>query len=258
MSGGLIEWNRPKYQPGGGTPFLYFSVYGNPRVDAPLSRSKYRVGEIPAGLDLYRLDRREHASRLDYPLDPPLGDVLKEGTPEVETLIRSSQCCCELRGDIIAASNLNYLRDAIGLIQWLLDHGGTLVYDPQQLRCWTPAQWHDEVFAPGTCQPQRHVVTLLSREDPAGLSWYHTRGMRQFGRPDISIRHVPLAFGAQASDLCDRIIRLQAEGAIIADEEPIRVSGWPQSSVVRHAGDLDDPDFNNVHLEIVVDGWPVR
>ncbi len=37
--------------------------------------------------------------------------------------------------------------------------------------------------------PRQHVVILTSEEcsgDGRPLTWFHTRGMRKFGRPDLS------------------------------------------------------------------------
>jgi hypothetical protein len=44
-----------------------------------------------------------------------------------------------------------------------------------------------------------------------------------------------------------------AFGGMPADGETIQMKSLPAGGVVRHRGDLDDPDFNNVHVEIE---WP--
>jgi hypothetical protein len=56
-----------------------------------------------------------------------------------------------------------------------------------------------------------------------------------------------------AAQLCNRFIEHMAFGLVVPDGEPIRVAGLPEGMVSRNRGDLEDPDFNNVHLEIV---WP--
>ena len=83
------------------------------------------------------------------------------------------------------------------------------------------------------------------------LTWFHTRGVRKFGRPDLSIHNVPLPYHGAVIDLCERFIELQAFGAVIEDGQEIRVKSLPEGMTCHHAGDLDDPDFHNVHVEIV-------
>jgi hypothetical protein len=51
-------------------------------------------------------------------------------------------------------------------------------------------------------------------------------------------------------DLCERFIELQAFGARIAEGQEVRMKTLPWGMTCHHAGDLDDPDFNNVHVEI--------
>jgi hypothetical protein len=46
---------------------------------------------------------------------------------------------------------------------------------------------------------------------------------------------------------------LQANGGLIPEGEEIRISSLPTGLICHRAGDLDDPDFNNSHVEI---RWP--
>ena len=48
----------------------------------------------------------------------------------------------------------------------------------------------------------------------------------------------------------NRFILLQAEGARIAEGQEIRMASLPSGLTCHHAGRMDDPDFNNVHVEI--------
>ena len=68
-----------------------------------------------------------------------------------------------------------------------------------------------------------------------------------FGRPDLSIRHVPQDAIAPASDLCNRLIETQAYGRVIPD-------GPLEGMLARTSGSLEDPDFNNRHIELA---WPL-
>ena len=47
-------------------------------------------------------------------------------------------------------------------------------------------------------------------------------------------------------DLCNEFAEQMALGMIVPDGQPIRVPGIPPNTTCHHAGDLDDPDYNNV------------
>jgi hypothetical protein len=124
------------------------------------------------------------------------------------------------------------------------------------------------IFSPDKPQPRLHV-NVFHNEEPRGapqgagseargapqgagsedngLVWLHSRGLRAFGRPDLSIRHVPQDAIAAASDLCNRLIEIQAYGRVIPD-------GPLEGMLARTSGSLEDPDFNNRHIELA---WPL-
>ena len=52
-------WLRPYYQPGGGTPFLFYVVYGSIDHSAQLPGARYRVGAAPADLQIVAYDSRQ-------------------------------------------------------------------------------------------------------------------------------------------------------------------------------------------------------
>lgn len=62
-------------------------------------------------------------------------------------------------------------------------------------------------------------------------------------------RSPPRSLEAAVKELCNRFIDMLAFGAVIPDGQLIRMRGLPAWKH-RHAGELDDPDFNNVHVEI--------
>jgi len=142
---------------------------------------------------------------------------------------------------------------------WLLDHGGVCVYDPQMFRWWGLAAWRRQVFEPAGPVHRQHVVILTSGEDTAGsrgepLTWFHTRGMRKFGRPDLSVHGVSPEYHEAVIDLCERFIEFQGLGGVITEGQEIRMRGLPAGMTCRHGGDTEDPDFNNVHVEITPPG----
>lgn len=139
----------------------------------------------------------------------------------------------------------------MGLLTFLLDHGGITVYDPCMFHWWEPEEWRHRIFDPAGPVPRHHVVILTSEELNPALTWFHTRGMRKFGRPDLSIHNVPARRNDAIIDLIERFIELQAFGGIIEEGQAIRMKSLPAGMTCHHEGDLDDPDFNNVHVEII-------
>ena len=160
--------------------------------------------------------------------------------------------CGVLRGEIPDSPDLNYLRDVIGLTTYLLDHGGMAVADPQQFELYDAERWHREIFDSGKPNVAKHVKILFS-DEPDGR-WYHTRGMRKFGRPDLSVRGVPPEYNGAVVEMCNRFIELQALGGSIPEGQEVRMKALPLGMHCHWSGDLDHPEFNNTHVEIA---WPL-
>lgn len=246
-------WQRKHYVAGGSDPMLFYVVYGEIDTSAPFSRTKYRSNGVPDGIDVMSYSPSKHPEvpgsfRVGY-----LWDELVEDDPKLAAAVLKCEHCIILRGTPAESTTLNYLRDTVGLITYLLDHGGCAVYDPLTFRWWKPLQWKQQIFDPAAAVPHHHTTLLVSDEKNPSLKWFHTRGMRKFGRPDISVHNVPTEIENGVIDLCNRLIEFQAFGQIIEDGQEIRMASLPSGGVIRHSGDLDDPDFNNVHLDV---SWP--
>jgi hypothetical protein len=247
VSADLPNWERSHYQAGKATALIYFVVYGQFSNDVKISRSKYRTAGLPEDFTLTQVSRKKHGP-LPF-TDGEFGKSVKDAA-----LFERTQQASEgmiLRGEIADPPNLNYLRDSIGVLTFFMDHGGFAVCDPQQFELYDAERWRRDIFDPGATNLFRHVKILFF-EEPGG-AWYHTRGMRKFARPDLSVRKVPREYSEAAIDLCNRFILMQALGAQIPEGQEIRVKSLPPGLICHHLGSLDDPDFNNVHVEI---NWP--
>lgn len=253
MSDPLASWERPHFVAGGGEPFLIYVLYGDIDTDAALSRSRYRSNGIADGLEPAKYSRENFPGVFEGFESGFLWGRLKIKNPVLAAAVTTSPECLVLRGNPRDDISLDYLRDAVGLLTFFLDHGGIGIFDPQTFQWWTPADWRARIFDPAATSPKNHVMILHSQDDRPDTKWFHTRGMRKFGRPDISVRHVPPAHENGVIDLCNRLIELQALGAIVAEGREIKMASLPPGGTARHGGDLDDPDFNNTHIEIV---WP--
>jgi hypothetical protein len=207
---------------------------------------------LPDWLEIVEYDRTKHPAVIAGYQSGKLWDLLRRDSPlTVEEAERTPQCVA-LRAEVPDPPTLGYFRDVIGVLTWLLDAGGTSVYDPQMLWIWSAEEWRDEAFAPDAPQPERHTTILVSPEHQ-GTSWYHTRGMRKYGRPDLSVRGVGEEHAEGVGLLIERFVELQAYGGVVPEGEAVVLEGLPPGGVCRHGGSVDDPDFNNVHIEIA---WP--
>ena len=252
----IAHWPREYLMPGGFEPLLYYRVYGNIDTSQPLDGERYSCAGVPAGVNVTRLGRKRHEDEFAHLLREPMRDVLQRSLPDWERLMASSSNAYIILGSPTEHETLDYFRDTIGLLTYLLDRGGLFIFDGLQLRCWSAAEWKEQVFAPGEPQPLLHCVILWSEDEGAPERyWYHTRGLRKFGRPDVSVRRVPVAAREGVLDLCARYISLQAQGGVLRPEDEVRMKGLPPGNVSPVVGDLEDPDFNNVHHEITFPAW---
>lgn len=251
----LADWPRGFYRGPGGQPSLFHVVFGAfPQMPA-LSRQEYRSNGVFPGLQLSHYDRSNHPDVLDRFRQGYLWDELKRLEPGLAEAVQAAGECLILRGELEDQGDLNYLRDTVGLLTFLLDHGGVALYDPWMFHWWEPEEWKDRIFKPGEAVPRRHVVILISEEPEApALTWFHSRGMRKFGRPDLSTHRVPPHYRDAVIDLLERFVEFQAFGGAIENGQEIRVKTLPNGMICNHAGHPDDPDFNNVHVEITPPG----
>ena len=254
---GLRTWDRPQFKPGGGNAVICFCVFGNFSQPHVTSRSKYRTNGTPATCKLveYRRDKAPEQFSLFLNEKSYLARMWKQSHADNWNKIQKSQELVVIQGEVNDPSNLNYMRDTIGLVTSLLDAGGVVVLDPQQLRWWEPDDWRKTMFRESGPLPQQQVDILKSEDESPGTWWLHTRGLRKFGRPDISVHHVTKEYEEPVLNLINRFIDMQVLGGIVSDGQEIRMKGLPDGMTCHHAGDVEDVDFNNAHLEVI---WPTK
>ena len=244
----LNTWERNRFEPGGSNALVCFAIYGSFTNDSTVSGSAYRTKGLPEGVGIQRFSRAKHES-LPF-AEGELAEFLGRKNPELLKQIEQVPECLVIQGEVVDPPNLDYLRDCIGLVTFYLDHGGIAVADVQQLKFIEPAEWRRDFFEPELPKIGRHVFILYSEEQAGAGTWFHTRGLRKFGRPDLSLRNVPESYRDAAIELCNRFIELQAYGGRIPEGQEIRMKSLPGGLICRHGGSLEDPDFNNVHIEI--------
>ena len=241
------SWARLRVTSPHDSPFLFTVVYGV--VDVPtVSQSKYGTRGIPEGVDARVFSRADNAAYLSGFEEGHAWEALAASNSDLARAISASPGAIVLAGEVADATTLQYLRDSLGIIAALLDHGGVAVYDPLTFRWWSASEWKEQFFERGDPDPRRHVMIYYS-EEPDGF-WLHTRGLLVFGRPDLSIRGVSREAFDDAAGMCNELIEHLAFGGVVNDGQKIRHPRLGAFTACA-AGDRDDPEFNNRHIELI-------
>ncbi|MBO9661325.1 hypothetical protein [Dokdonella sp.] len=248
------NWPRPQWRDSGDQAFLLWFVFGDFGEDLRIDAERYRTRGTPAGIEVVRYVNRELAKWDGYPLSGTLGRLLWEENARLFEQAKHAGECVMLRGAIADPADLDGLRDLVGTITALTDRGGVAVIDPQTLSMFDAAEWRRRYFAADTLNARDHVLILCdedSRND--GRLHVHTRGLRKFARPDISVRNVPSDATDLAGGMAERFVAFQVAGGVVEDGHTVEIDGAPDGMTVRIAGAEDDPEFNNRHLAL---RWP--
>lgn len=244
----LKNWDRKYFEKALNNPFIFYIIYGNFTADFHISSSKYRTLGVPHEIELMKYSPTKNPEVVKSFLEGYLWEDLTKNDTSLSNQISNSKECFIIKGDLSDTSSLNYLRDIVGVITYLLDNGGIAVYDPQAFTFFGKSDWAEKIFKPNGAVPRNHVMILFSEEN--GSKWYHTRGLRKFGRPDLSIHDVPAKYEKQVTDLIERFIEFEGFGGIIPDGQKIKMKTLPEGMWCENKGDFEDPDFNNKHIEI--------
>ncbi|WP_199098941.1 hypothetical protein [Dyella sp. ASV21] len=245
-------WQRPHWQRSNEEVLLQFYVFGKFQPGRAPSED-YGSEGLPEGVEL----SSHHHSALrqweGYPLKGRLGRMFKEDAPEAYAKALDAPEVLVVRGRFPDTADTGYLRDTLGVLAALLDVGGVAILDPQTLSLHDADSWRRQFVVRDGAPIRHHLLILRDAEEQAGRYWVHTRGMRKFGRPDISLRNVPEADTDRAGMLCERLVELEALGAHFADGQALDAEGLPGTLVASLGGGLEDPAFNNTFVEF---RWP--
>jgi hypothetical protein len=245
-------WARPLFTPGGADPFVYFVVFGADGDLLEIDGEVHQVDEIPDGIDAHELG----AEWVRSFFDPPMGDQLRAGDPATAARAEACDSCIVVTGSVTDPPTLAYLRNSIGITTAALDTGGVGVLSLQTMTLFDPQRWREEIAVPGRTLPRRLVSILFSEQEPGtgagtpGDLWVHTRGLRVYGRPDLSMHDVAAEALEATGTLFNALIVELAGGLVIHDGMRMGISDELGALDFAVRGDLEDPDFNNQHVEI--------
>ena len=244
-----MSWKRVHFLPAKEKIFSFFVIFGEFEDDVRISASKYDFSEVPENTDISKYHDGVAPDYRDAFRSGYLWDEICSENPALAERIGGATSCMVIRTEIPDQETLDYLRNIVGLVTYFLDNGGVCVYEPQRLKWWAPEEWREKVFLPKQPGAFQHTTILVS-EQGNGKFWYHTRGLRLFGRPDISVHNVSTEYAEKVHEMINRFIELQALGGIIENGQEINMEGLPDSMWCEHRGNEEDPDFNNKHIEI--------
>lgn len=246
----LPSWPRPHFSDAGNDGHIFYVAFlDQVPVEWAISGSKYRCSGIPDGIDVMGYGPDSHPDVVDGFREGAIWDQVASQVPALTNAIANAPSCVVLRGALKDRETLDDHRNLVGVLQWLCDQGAVAILDLTAITWWSAEDWRAKAFDPAAAVPHAHVV-ILNSESPDQTRWLHTRGMIKYGRPDISVRGVPTQAETDAARLINRFIELMALGGHVTDGAAIRVDGLPEGMTARHAGHMDDPDFNNVHIAI--------
>lgn len=242
-------WKRPHFEAGNGNAFVHYAVFGS-FGEFSLSQKKYRSNGPPEGVHVRKVTQKDNTDSFRPMLEGPIGKAL-DVDAKLAAVVRAAPECMIVSGEVKDPATLVYLRDTIGLVTCLADNGGVGVFDGLTFTWYDPNRWRQDVFEPEDPDPRRHVVILVSEDArQANKQWFHTRGMRTFGRPDLSMSGVDLSQRESVLDCFNRFIHMQGLGGSIPEGQEVRMSTLPPGIRCHHAGSVSDPDFNNAHVEL--------
>lgn len=239
MSNMLSNWSRPYYQAYDQKPFLFYVVFGDFVLDAEIERATV---VLPGGLDLRVVESGFFTEGASW-------ELCRTHSPEVAETVRACSQALVLQGEISSEESLDYLKATLDFLTFLTDLGGRVVHDPLTLAWYSSEEWLAREELGQIFNPFDHTVILSSVE--ADGVWLHTRGLLKFGRPDLSVRGLSEEEVPVLKKVMDRFISFQALGGVIEPHREIVLEGVDTGfgpSDVR--GSLDDPDFNNTHVEL--------
>jgi hypothetical protein len=175
--------------------------------------------------------------------------------PQAAEATQNAAACLVLRGELPDAEQLDTLRDCIGLIMFLLDHGGSSVCDVLTGNWYHSLDWRLRVFDERE-DASSALVAFFSIAQPNDRLQLYTRGLRRYARPDLSLSDVRPDDEASRMLIIQHLARCLVVGGSIPDGQQLHFPELATSVTCRWHGGLDDPFFYNFWLELKVESNP--
>jgi hypothetical protein len=245
-------WERFYFEKSYKTPFLFYVLFGTDNISKlVVSKSKHNIDEMPNELEIInycKLKNNEHKNYIDGFCNEHLGRFLKEKNDFLYGKVNFCNNATVIKGEFGDNNSLNYLKNTVGIIQAIIETNIIAVLDLQIFEWFEPEEWSRKFFEPKSPVPYDHVKILWSND--SNFIWLHTRGMRKFGRPDISIRKVIPGKKELGVEIINRYIQAFAYGLAPDETKKIGIKGIKEGVYGKVLGDYENLDFNNFYFEI--------
>lgn len=239
------HWPRPLWHASGEDAELLYFVFGRFPADLDIG--------LPTGITATRYAHADLRQWEGYPLTGALGHTFTDEAPDTLASARATEHVLRIAGRVADPSDLDYLRHTLRAIVRLFDTGAVAVVDPQVSGLFGRSRWIRDVASGNERTLRQHFLVLCEGDpDAPGRKWVHTRGLRKFARPDISLTGVPENEANRAGVLCQQLADMQALGGMFSDGQPLPVDDVGVF-LVRPGGTRDDPRFHNTHVAM---HWP--
>ncbi len=231
MSDWILEHTEPYTQ----KPYIFYAAFLDQEVINKLEEDH----EIPSLMEITAMPAAHFRSGRSW-------EKLREERPKLAEAVEASPLAVALHGSLMQHESLQYLKDSLTVMGSLLRHGAVAVYDPITQTWYGPAEW----ISNETFNPFDHVTTLSAPNGDGGRQ-LSTRGLRKFGRPDLTVHEVAESEIAETQRPLDHLIDRLARGGVLTEGEPIIGEGW-QAVPGAVQGGLDDPEFHNFYQTVAL------
>jgi len=247
---------REYYEDIGYKPFLFYVIFGVAGEELEVSRSKHHVDEFPQGLAIQTVSRPQNAEYMDNLLGGELGKILKSSDRVLYEACQNSDKCAIIQGTVQNDSTFDYMRNVIGIIEAFIEKGAVGVLDLLTFNLIAPERWTEKIFEQ-EINAQNHAVILCSEEKPSTNGkafWLHTRGMAEFGRPDIGIHNVPADKLADYKQVIDQMIFYGGQGLFFKEGAKLHTHNG-KTFIVKtdFVNDFNNFDYNNAYYNVTVE-----
>jgi hypothetical protein len=247
-------YQRPFFKKSRSKAFIFYKIFGKFSLENIKIDTYYQTAGLPKNCQIYHYTKKEYPQYFDkYKIF--FRELIDRYDSNLVDNVLATNEFIIIKGTFADSEDLSYIKDLMGIITYFLDNGGIAVNDLQIFTWYDKEEWNQKFFTNEQKTWLNHVLMMSSDEENSDKKWFHTRGMRKFARPDISIHHVKPENKELAIKVMKRLVLYQIQGAIIKNHETLKMYDGDISYWFLHQkqGSLDDPDFNNYHLEIAWD-----
>jgi len=250
MSDTNLNWSRPLLEPGGSGARIIYFIPGSFTFPLTISRSRHRTDGPPEGIQVIAHVREDVQEWWDQSFEGFVNKDFADRDKATFERVKSAPQAVVVIGETNETDSLMYLRSCIGLAQAACDAGGIAVHDMEGYRWYTPNEWKTKIFDPDIPRIQDQIYILANpNDDDPKLYYFHTQGMRKFGRPDLAVENVQENEWSAIEDFFFTLTDAQMRGKVLKDGEKLPIPSLNNSFSFKLKDGNEDPLFNNMYLE---------